>query len=75
MSKDNVIKLEFKSPHVEEEGQQMLACGYCRNKTYTLCLDKAEDFPLMKCAACGQHMGRMGWAHDDDQTIDTEPVG
>jgi hypothetical protein len=20
----------------------------------------------MKCAACGQHMGRMGWAHDDD---------
>jgi hypothetical protein len=21
---------------------------------------------LMECAACGFHIGRMGWSHDDD---------
>lgn len=62
---DNIIHLAFKSPHVEDGELQMLACNYCRNKTYTLSLDRIDGFPLMKCAACGQHMGRMGWAHDD----------
>lgn len=43
-----------------------LSCKYCKNKTYTMTYDKTDSFPLMRCAACGQHMGRMGWAYDDD---------
>lgn len=42
-----------------------IACRICRNKTYTLIEDRPNDFPRIKCAACGQHMGRMGWAEDD----------
>lgn len=66
---DNVIHLSFRSPHVEDGEMTFLACKYCRNKTYTLTYDQVDNFPLMRCSACGQHMGRMGWAHDDDPAI------
>lgn len=61
-----VIHLKFKSPHVEEDTMCLLACKVCRNKTYTLTYDQIDTFPLMRCAACGNHAGRMGWFHDDD---------
>ncbi len=67
----NVVYLEFKSPHVVEEACAFIACRICRNKTYTLVSDRAEGFPLMRCAACGNHIGRMGWAHDDDPLIES----
>lgn len=67
----DVIKLAFKSPHTETDTMSYLACKVCRNKTYTLVEDRIMDFPLMRCAACGQHMGRMGWAHDDDPAKET----
>jgi hypothetical protein len=66
---DNVIHLAFKSPHATEDTMAFLACGVCHNKTYTLTEDTPGYFPLMRCAACGQHMGRMGWAHDDDPAL------
>jgi hypothetical protein len=62
---DKVVFLQFRSPHVEDDMMAFLACSHCKNKTYTLTCDNKDDFPLMRCAACGQHMGRMGWAHDD----------
>lgn len=62
----NVIELKFRSPHQVDDAMAFIACRVCRNKTYTLTDDRPGDFPLMRCAACGQHMGRMGWAHDDD---------
>lgn len=67
MSADNVIFLQFKSPHVEHDVMDFLACQNCRNKTYTLTHDKADTMPLLRCAACGNHIGRMGWSHDDDE--------
>lgn len=63
---EDLIHLSFKSPHVVPDTMTFLACKGCRNKTYTLTEDRVDDFPLLRCAACGQHMGRMGWAHDDD---------
>lgn len=63
---DKVIHLSFKSPHVQDDLMAFLSCKTCRNKTFTLTDLDSGDFPLMKCAACGQHIGRMGWAHDDD---------
>lgn len=63
---DNVIHLKFRSPHVEDGTMCFLSCKVCRNKTFTLTEDMdASGFPLMRCAACGQHMGRMGWYRDD----------
>ncbi len=62
---DNVIHLKFKSPHLESDTMAFVSCKVCRNKTFTLIEDRPEDFPLMRCAACGHHIGRMGWAHDD----------
>jgi hypothetical protein len=60
----NVIHLAFRSPHTEDDTMAFVACKACKNKTYTLTDDRG-DFPLMRCAACGAHIGRMGWAHDD----------
>lgn len=61
-----VIHLEFKSPQVVEDAMAFHACVVCRNKTFTLVQDIVPGFPLMRCACCGHHIGRMGWAHDDD---------
>jgi hypothetical protein len=61
-----VIFLAFQSPHVQSDTMAFLSCRLCKNKTYTLTEDIPGEFPLLRCAACGQHMGRMGWAHDDD---------
>lgn len=63
----NIIELKFCSPHVVDDSMAFLACSVCRNKTYTLTEDQPGGFPLMRCAACGQHMGRMGWYRDDAQ--------
>lgn len=64
---NNVIELHPKPPNAEYgDGLTFLSCKSCRNKTYTLMYDASSTFPLMKCAACGQAMGRMGWYHDDD---------
>lgn len=66
----NVIKLTFKSPHVEDDMMAFLACITCRNKTFTLTdINPGVNFPLLKCAACGSHLGRMGWTHDDDPML------
>lgn len=66
---DNVIHLAFKSPHVVDDTMAFFSCVHCKNKTFTLTDDRPGTFPLMRCAACGQHIGRMGWAHDDDPVL------
>lgn len=67
---DNVVYLKFASPHTEEGYTSFMSCRLCHNKTFVFIHDRIDGFPLMKCAACDQHMGRMGWAHDDDPLID-----
>lgn len=62
---DNVVHLAFRSPHVERDTMAFHSCKVCRNKTFTLVEDRVPGFPLMRCACCGQHVGRMGWANDD----------
>lgn len=66
MSEGKVVHLHFASPRTEPDTMAFVACRACRNKTFTLTEDRVGDFPLMRCAACGQHIGRVGWAHDDD---------
>jgi len=70
----NVVFLKFKSPHVEDDQRALLSCKNCRNKTFKLICDMPEGFPLMQCCACDAHMGRMGWAHDDEPEIDDPPL-
>lgn len=62
----NVVHLKFRSPHVKDDMMSFIACKHCKNKTYVLRCDDPDNFPLMQCAACGSHIGRMGWAHDDE---------
>lgn len=69
---DNVVHLKFRSPHMVDDAMCFIACKACRNKTYTLVEDKPDYFPLMRCAACGQHMGRMGWYRDDEPSVEGE---
>ena len=60
---NKVVFLAFKNPvETTDEGINFVACKHCRNKTYTLIDDAVEQFPMLKCAACGSHIGRIGWA-------------
>lgn len=59
----DVVFLKFRGPEAEDDAMAFIACRHCRNKTYTL-VDQPGSFPLMRCAACQNHMGRIGWADD-----------
>jgi ribosomal protein S27E len=59
---DKVVYLAFSNRETVAEGIDFVACKHCRNKTFTLTHDSAEGFPMAKCAACGAHIGRVGWA-------------
>lgn len=70
MSEGNVVFLQFKSPHVAAEDVMTIhACNDCKNKTFTLTQKTSDQFPMMRCAACGLNIGRMGWARDDDPAL------
>jgi ribosomal protein S27E len=59
---ERVVYLAFRNENTTVgESLDFVACKHCRNKTYTLTHD-SNEFPLMKCAACGAHIGRIGWA-------------
>jgi hypothetical protein len=76
MSEDNLILLKFRSPEQTEGTRDLLACANCRNKTFLHVCDKPEGFPLAQCAACGQHIGRIGWADSiDDAPAPDDPGG
>ena len=65
MNDDKVIHLNFKSPKVADDMMAFLGCKHCHNKTFTLTTDRPNFFPLVRCAACGDHIGRIGWYHED----------
>ena len=62
----NVVHLNFKSANTEEEHVSFTCCANCKNKTFTVTND-AIGFPLMKCAACGAHIGLIGFANEPQQ--------
>ena len=60
---NNVVHLAFRNPEkTDEEGINFLVCKHCRNKTYTMTFEGASEYPLVKCAACGAHIGCVGWS-------------
>ena len=59
---DNVVLLKFKPDGGQTETIDFLICKHCHNKTFTCVYDAASEFPMMKCAACGTNLGRIGWA-------------
>lgn len=60
----NVIFLKFSTPEQVPEGITFACCKNCLNKTYTHIYDGGSEFPLVKCAACGAHIGRIGWVQE-----------
>lgn len=64
---DNVVYLKFRNElATNSEFVEFIVCAYCKNKTYTLTCDDPKQFPTLKCAACGSHIGRVGWADQDN---------
>lgn len=61
-----VIFLKFHSAEQDEDAMCFMACRHCRNKTFTHTWTGEQSFPLVRCAACGNHIGRIGWANGDD---------
>ena len=62
----NVVYLNFKSANTEDENVSFTCCANCKNKTFTVTNDGIE-FPMMKCAACGAHIGRIGFSDEPQQ--------
>lgn len=58
-----VVFLAFSNPKAPVENKVM-ACSNCRNKAFSVVYG-ANDFPSLRCTACGEHMGRIGWADGD----------
>lgn len=58
-----VVFLKFTSDKIQPDGLTFMACSWCRNKTFTV-VYQDDKFPMMKCAACGNNLGRMGWADE-----------
>lgn len=65
-SGSNVIFLAYSSPKQIDDEMSFAACRVCRNKTYTHTYVGNSGFPLVRCAACGAHIGRIGWADEND---------
>lgn len=64
---DKIIRLAFSSPNTRaDDSVTFHCCTVCRNKTFTLVVDRPECLPMLKCAACGAEISRIGFAHDDD---------
>lgn len=60
---EKVIFLAFSNPDMQPGGGvDYRACSTCKNKTFTVIYDKPEEFPMLRCACCGQDLGRIGWA-------------
>ena len=65
MSDDRVVFLAFKNPQLQPDMMTFICCAHCRNKTYTFTEDRVDGPPLVRCAACGKHLGRIGWVPND----------
>lgn len=65
MSDEKLVYLAFSSPKVQPDTITLGSCATCRNKTFTLLHDSEERAPMLRCAACGTHLGRMGWASEE----------
>lgn len=64
---DNVVFLKYSNPQdTDSEWLSFIVCKHCRNKTFTLMQDDEKGYPLLKCAACGSHLGKVGWADRAD---------
>lgn len=60
-----VVYLDFKKAETTEPDVMCyIACKFCHNKTFTLVEDLPDYFNMMRCAACGAHLGRIGWAQE-----------
>jgi hypothetical protein len=59
----NVVFLAYSSKKVDEDAQSLIACKHCRNKTFKV-IYFVDGFPMLQCAACDDHISRIGWAED-----------
>lgn len=58
---DKVIFLAFRNEKIEPGVREFLSCKHCSNKTFTMVWQGDDAFPLCQCAACGNHIGYVGW--------------
>lgn len=58
---NNVVFLKTYSNEQLPDTITFLCCKHCRNKTYTHTYEQGSEYPLVKCSACGSHIGRIGW--------------
>jgi hypothetical protein len=60
---DPVVFLAFDNPKADRVGAiDMMACSHCKNKTFTAVFSDTKPYPMLRCAACTQDIGRFGWA-------------
>jgi hypothetical protein len=63
-----VVFLKFSNENIDQDRRDWMACAKCQNKTYLVVYEGHEQFPLLQCAACSNHIGHFGWAHNEPGT-------
>lgn len=64
---EKVIFLAFDNPKLERETEITLTrCANCKNKTFLLVHHERSDYPMLRCCACGDDVGRIGHVGRDD---------
>lgn len=57
-----VVHLAFRNPDLDTSSQETLACGFCKNKAWTVIYEAAGNgFPRLKCTCCAADGGLFGW--------------
>ena len=64
MTKDNIIYLKFRNENQTSDTIEILSCVVCKNKTFTNTYINS-DYPTVKCAACGNVCGNVGWVDNE----------
>ncbi len=59
---EKVVFLAFRNDKLVEDQRDLLACGTCRNKAFSVVYQGQDKWPLLQCTACGFHLGNIGWA-------------
>jgi DNA-directed RNA polymerase subunit RPC12/RpoP len=66
MTDEKVVFLAFSNPKMDDGTLTLRACATCKNKTFLVVHDMTSGFPALRCAACSSHLGRIGWASEED---------
>lgn len=70
MSEDKLVFLAYRKEKAVTETEEVIACGVCRNKMFVVVYRDGSDYPHLRCGICGNILGKIGWADEEEGLSD-----